>query len=101
MKQISVYTHTEYDVTATKCTVKEAQEYLACYNKFAVRVMKETDADHIVYGRKVYDKDDELVAVHLYMAIPMTDEMFYARVENISDSIVYAIHNNNRKRNSK
>ncbi len=50
-----------------------------------------TGADHVLYGRKLYNDDGELDELRFYL-IPMSDEEFEERVVPLKNQQVYTIH---------
>lgn len=71
--------------------LRQVQPTLVEYQNFARNVLRETGADHVVYGMKLYDKDGELSDVHLYM-LPMDEKTFDRTAARCRNSIVYALH---------
>ena len=62
--------------------------------RFAVEAWKllaETDADHVLYGRKLYGEGGELEELRFYL-MPMTDEEFEKEVVPLKGQQVYAVH---------
>lgn len=71
------------------CTV---QPELQKFEKEAHRLLKETGADHVLYGVKEYDRDGELEEVRFYLE-PMNEDEFEERVVKKSAGLtVYALH---------
>lgn len=73
-------------------SLPEIQKELLWLERQAAKEMKETGADHVLYGTKVYDNDDRLVTVQFCMR-PMTDEEFYRLTGKARNVLVYALHN--------
>ncbi len=67
------------------------QETLQRYEVEARKLLAETGADHVVYGRKLYTDDGELEELRFYL-LPMTDAEFEERVARLKNQQVYAIH---------
>lgn len=59
--------------------------------KKALKVLKETGADHVLYGMKIYDEEDRLQMVHFYMW-PMQEEEFDKLATRSRNALVYALH---------
>lgn len=58
----------------------------------AIKVLKETGADHVLYGVKEYDSDGDLDTVRFYLE-PMSEQEFEDRVvKNSAGMTVYAVH---------
>ena len=58
----------------------------------ALKILKETGADHVLYGVKEYDSDGELDTVRFYLE-PMSEEEFEdCVVKNSAGMTVYAVH---------
>ena len=58
----------------------------------ARKLLKETGADHVLYGVKEYDKDGDLETVRFYLE-PMSEQEFEDRVVKNSQGLtVYAVH---------
>jgi len=71
--------------------IKNVDKELYRFANEAANVLKSTGADHVLYGVKVYDENDELDEVKFYM-LPMDDETFYKDVANKTGVVVYALH---------
>lgn len=67
------------------------QEKLAEFRKEAVKLLKATGADHVVYGVKFYDQNGELEEIRFYLS-PMSEEKFERDVASIKGVVVYAVH---------
>lgn len=70
--------------------VPEAMEKIREFGAKAAELQKETDADHVVYGRKIYDKDGELDEIRFYLT-PMPEDEFNL-LALLPNQMVYAIH---------
>jgi len=70
---------------------REMQEQLQRFEVKAREVLAETDSDHVLYGIKFYDKNDEVVDLHFYM-MPLSDKEFDERLGRKSGQQVYAVH---------
>lgn len=70
---------------------KKMQENLQRFEVEARKLMAETGADHVLYGRKLYDESGELDELRFYL-MPMTDEEFEERVVPLKNQQVYAVH---------
>lgn len=70
---------------------KDMQKTLQKFEGEAQKVLAETGADHVVYGRKFYNEDGELEEIRFYL-FPMTDTEFEKRVIPMKNQQVYAIH---------
>ncbi|MBR3973035.1 MAG: hypothetical protein IKJ99_03675 [Oscillospiraceae bacterium] len=70
---------------------REVEKNLQEFEKQAAKVLKETGADHVVYGMKLYDEDGELEEVKFYM-VPIDDEKFQKDVASLSGCVIYALH---------
>lgn len=57
----------------------------------ASKFLKETDADHVLYGLKYFNESGELEEVNFYL-IPMTEEEFEEKVARLTGVQVYALH---------
>jgi hypothetical protein len=67
------------------------QKVLKKFEKEAQAVLKETNADHVIYGVKYYDKKTgQLEEVRFYM-LPM-DENRFQSVGKYENVIIYALH---------
>ena len=67
---------------------RELQKFEAEANK----ILKETGADHVLYGGKEYDSDGNLDTVRFYLE-PMSEQEFEDRVvKNSAGMTVYAVH---------
>ena len=71
--------------------VRDVQKKLQEFELEAARVLKESGADHVVYGMKRYDQDGELEHVKFYMA-PMDDSTFQKDVASLTGCVIYALH---------
>lgn len=70
---------------------REMQEQLQRFEVKAREVLAETGSDHVLYGIKFYDKNDEVVDLHFYM-MPLSDDEFEKEVVPLKGQQVYAIH---------
>ena len=70
---------------------KKILENLQRFEVEAKKVLDKTGADHVVYGRKLYNEDGELEEVRFYH-FPMSDKEFEKRVANQPCQQVYALH---------
>ncbi len=57
----------------------------------ARKLLAETGADHVLYGRKLYNEAGELDELRFYL-LPMSDEEFEERVVPLKNQRVYALH---------
>lgn len=80
-----------------KMTVSQIQKALLQFEKRAAEKIKETGADHVLYGTKIYDSNDRLVTVEFCMR-PMTDEEFYRLTGKARNVMIYALHNHCKSR---
>ena len=69
---------------------KKMQENLQRFEVEARKLLAETGADHVVYGRKLYTEDGELEEIRFYL-VQMTDEEF-DDVAALKNQQVYAVH---------
>lgn len=66
------------------------------FERDAAAVMKRTGAAHVLYACKIYDAEDNLVAVQFYNE-PMDDETFDRVTRKVRGALIYALHNHNRR----
>lgn len=78
--------------TRSKVRLADIPKILQSFEREAAALMKETGADHVLYGCKIYDADDSLVAVQLYNE-PMDDETFDRVTGKAGGVLIYALHN--------
>ena len=71
--------------------VREVAGHLRRFAEKAKDALKETGADHVVYGMKQYDEDGDLEHVKFYME-PMDDEEFQSNVVTLKGVTIYALH---------
>jgi hypothetical protein len=69
------------DLTATK------QDF---YNN-ALRILEDTDADHVVYCHIEYDDDDNVTKASFYSYLAMNDETFHKRTKGLG-GFIGAVH---------
>ena len=69
----------------------EMQAQLQRFEVKAREILADTDADHVLYGRKLYDEAGELEELRFYL-LPMSDEEFEERVASLKGQQVYAVH---------
>lgn len=50
------------------------------------------DCDHIIYGIKYYNDNNDLTKVNFYECLGLTDKQFEERTKLINNCIIYAIH---------
>ena len=82
-----------------KMSLPEVQKELLWFERQAAKEMKETGADHVLYGTKIYDNDNRLVTVQ-FCVQPMTDEEFYRLTGKARNVMIYALHNHHKSRYS-
>lgn len=70
--------------------IRDVAANLQKFEQEAKRILKETDADHVVYGVKYYNADGNLDRVHFHL-MAVTDERFDS-IARLSDVVVYALH---------
>ena len=70
---------------------KKMQENLQRFEVEARKLLAETGADHVLYGRKLYDNNGELDELRFYL-FPMSDEEFEERVVPLKNQRVSAVH---------
>ena len=68
---------------------RDIQLNLQKFEQEAQKLLKETGADHVVYGMKIYE-DGHLKEARFYLQ-PMNEEEF-DRVASLSGVMVYALH---------
>lgn len=71
--------------------VKLVNSFMVRQGQRAAELMRASNADHVLYGCKVY-KEDQLAAVQFYME-PLTDEEFYRITGRARNVLIYALHN--------
>lgn len=69
----------------------DVEKNLQEFKKKAAQLLEKSGADHVVYGLKVYDDNDELESVKFYMH-PMSDAEFQRNVATLTGCIVCALH---------
>ena len=57
----------------------------------AKKLLDSTGADHVLYGRKLYDKEWNLAEIRFYL-LPMDDERFERDIVPLTNQLVYALH---------
>ena len=70
---------------------REVDDMLRRNELRAWNTLKATGADHVLYGMKIYDGNDRLTAVHLYMW-EFDDEAFYKLPGRVHNAMIYALH---------
>lgn len=68
------------------------------FEREAASLMKRTQADHVLYGMKIYDTNNRLETIQFYME-PMGDEEFYRLTGRVQRAMIYALHNHGKKSN--
>ena len=72
--------------------LRDVQHELQKFEAEALKILKETGADHVLYGVKEYDSDGDLDMVRFYLE-PMSEQEFEDRVvKNSAGMTVYAVH---------
>lgn len=61
------------------------------FEQKAAKLLKESGADHVVYGLKIYNENGELDNVKFYLH-PISDEEFQRDVATLTGCTVYALH---------
>lgn len=67
---------------------------LAELRQVAIRYQKYTNADHVIYGRKVYSIDGTLSEMKFYM-LALCDKDFNERVNRCPGDVFYCVHKQN------
>ena len=57
----------------------------------ALKVLADTNAEHVVYCHIEYDNDGEIKSANFYSGLPMDDETFYERTSGVS-GYIGAVH---------
>lgn len=71
--------------------LQEVQKELAKFEKEARRLLEKENADHVVYGMKLYDENGEIDKVKFYLH-PMGEEEFQKDVASLKNCVIYAVH---------
>lgn len=71
--------------------LNETNKWLLEYEKLAKEELIKTGADHVIYGAKEYDENDELQSVRFYM-ITYNDKDFYELTSHLPNMRIYALH---------
>ena len=72
--------------------LRDVGRELQKFESEALKILKETGADHVLYGVKEYDGDGDLDTVRFYLE-PMSEQEFEDRVvKNSAGMTVYAVH---------
>ena len=72
--------------------IRDVGRELQKFEAEAIKVLKETGADHVLYGVKEYDSDGDLDTVRFYLE-PLSEQEFEDRVvKNSAGMTVYAVH---------
>lgn len=69
----------------------DMQKRLHEFELEARKLMKKTDADHVVFGVKHFDEEGKLKEIRFYLK-PMNDEEFYRSTGELHKCQVYALH---------
>ena len=78
-------------VICGRIRVKDVDRQIRRFEQRASKILKSTNADHVLYAIKEYDNDDELVSVSFYTK-PMTDKQYEDNVACLTGVLVYALH---------
>jgi len=63
------------------------------YRQNALKVLGQTNADHVAYCHIEYDEDGVAIAADFYSGLPMDDDTFYERTRNFPGTdYVGAVH---------
>ena len=69
------------------------------FRENAVKILNETNADHVAYCLIEYNSDGEITSAHFYNRLPMDDETFYERTRSIPGTdYIGAVHNHKPER---
>lgn len=82
-----------------KMPVVNVQRELLRFERQAAQKMRETKADHVLYGTKIYDKQDHLIMIE-FCVQPMKDQEFYRLTGKARNVMIYALHNHCKSRYS-
>ena len=69
----------------------QVMDLLRQYEAEAKKLLARTGADHVLYGRKMYDEEGYLAEIRFYL-LPMNDERFERDVVPLTNQLVYALH---------
>ena len=79
-------------VAVGQMPLRDVGRELQKFEAEALKILKETGADHVLYGVKEYDSDGDLDMVRFYLE-PMSEQEFEDRVvKNSAGMTVYAVH---------
>ena len=78
-------------VTQGQMQLCKVTEKLQKFEHAAKQLLAQTGADHVVYGRKIYDEDGKVKEVRFYLE-PMTDKRFERDVVPLKNQVIYALH---------
>lgn len=74
-------------------SLKEVAIQTEIYREFAVRILKDTGADHVLYCSKEYDSSGKIAVAKFYSGLVYSDEEFYKATSNlIGDYHIGAVH---------
>lgn len=79
------------EVEHGRAPYQEIMDLLRQYEAEAKKLLSSTSADHVLYGRKLYDKEGYLAEIRFYL-LPMDDERFERDVVPLKNQLVYALH---------
>lgn len=78
-------------IAAGQMRRSEIAQELRKFELEAQKLLKETGADHVLYGAKWYDENGLVTKVSFYME-PMIEEQFEKDVTRLTGVQIYAVH---------
>ena len=71
---------------------KTAMRWMTNLGKEAKEALKKSDKAHAVYGRKMYNEDDELIEIRYYCGTYMDDDELDKTSRKIGHDLLYVAH---------
>jgi len=71
--------------------MKDLESTKAEFRANALKILADTNADHVVYCHIEYDDSDEIKCASFYSGLPMDDKTFYERTSGVA-GYIGAVH---------
>lgn len=79
------------EVERGRAPYQKVMDLLRQYETEAKKLLDTSGAEHVLYGRKLYNEEGDLKEVRFYL-LPMSDERFERDVVPLANQIIYALH---------
>lgn len=90
-KSIKCKVSSSYGVKYGTISIADISKMMPHFERLAKNYQRSRNCDHVIYAHKIYDEYDNLLEIHFYTNVGLTDKEFEERISTIK-GIIYAIH---------